>query len=381
MSRPSKGARLYFSEDDGYWYIRDGQRKRSTGCLEADRAGAEKALATYLAQKHEPNFGVGDPDAVTVIDVLLLYAKERGAATVRPEMVSSAVVSLGEFWKGKKIGQISPGTCGAYVAWRTGQPQARYKDPETAPKVGPQTARRELETLSAAIGYAYKERKLKYLVPVELPTKSEPRDRWLTRSEVARLLWAVWRADQGKSRHLARFILLGLYSGTRYRAMLKLRWMPSTDSGWVDLDRAMIYRKGKGEAQTTKRRTPVPISDRLLAHLRRWHRMSTTHVVEYDGLPIGNNIKRSWRTARIRAGLGPEVTPHILRHTFATWAVQDGVPLNMVAGALGTTERMVQDVYGNHAPEHLREVVNAVSKRVSGGIAGGGRRPIRPKLV
>lgn len=374
MPRPSKGARLYFSEADGYWYIRDGGIKRSTGCTEGERGGAEKALSSYLATKHEPSFGVGNPDTVKVLDVLLLYSREKAPKTARPEMVRSAVLSLGEFWKDRTVGQISPGTCRRYVTWRTGQPQARFKDPKTAPRVGPQTARRELETLSAAIGYAYRERKLRFVVPVALPDKSEPRDRWLTRSEVARLLWAAMRADQRKSRHLVRFILMGLYTGTRYKAMLRLRWMPATDSGWVDLDAGIVYRKGSRETQTNKRRTPVPISDRLLAHMRRWRRASTTHVIEYDGLPIGDNIKRSWRTARIAAGLGEDVTPHILRHTFATWAVQDGVPLGKVAASLGTTEQMVSMVYGHHAPERLRDVVNAVSRQVSGGITAGAIR-------
>lgn len=54
-----------------------------------------------------------------------------------------------------------------------------------------QTARRKLETLNAAIGYAFGERKLKYLVPVSLPDKSEARDRWLERDEIARLLWGA----------------------------------------------------------------------------------------------------------------------------------------------------------------------------------------------
>jgi hypothetical protein len=35
----------------------------------------------------------------------------------------------------------------------------------------------------------------------------------------------------------------------------------------------------------------------------------------------------------------------------------------MVAAALGTTERIVSEVYGHHAPERLRGVVNAVGRR------------------
>ena len=37
------------------------------------------------------------------------------------------------------------------------------------------------------------------------------------------------------NRHLARFILIGLYTGTRHDAILKLQWLPSTSGGWFDL--------------------------------------------------------------------------------------------------------------------------------------------------
>lgn len=368
MPRPSKGARLVYYQSDGYWYIRDGKQRISTGCTEAERPRAEEKLGEYLQGKHTPQFGVGDPDRVQVVDVLIVYQKEHGPTTRRPDVIYSATPKLGEFWDGKVVGQITKRTCREYVKWRTEQPQARYKfgpryrfkKEAEVPRVGEQTARRELEVLQSAINYAVGERLLKYTVPVHLPQKSEPRERWLTRDEVAKLLWAAWRAEQGKSRHLCRFILLALYTGTRHEACLRLKWMPSTDSGWVDLERGIIYRKGSDEAQSMKKRTPVPISGRLLAHMRRWKRSSSTHVVEYAGRALPK-VKRSWKTARINAGLGPDVVPHILRHTFATWAVMDGQPFGKVAAALGTTERMVQQTYGHHHPDHLRGVVSAVS--------------------
>lgn len=360
--RKSKGARLYFREDAGKWYIRDGSVLRSTGCVRDDRAGAENQLADYIKGRAGPSFGRGRPDEVTIASVLMLYAQERAMETRRPDVIYSAGRALLDFWHDKTVEHVRPGECQRYVAWRTRQPQARFKDASTAPRVGDQTARRELEVLSAAIGYAHKEGKLLYPVPVALPAKAPARDRWLTRDEAARLVWAAWRAPQGKSRHVARFVLLALYSGTRLDACLKLRWMPSTGAGWVDLERGIIYRKGSGEKQSSKRRTPVPISDRLIAHLRRWRRLSTTHVIEYAGGPT-LSVKRSFRTAREGAGLDAKVTPHILRHTFCTWAVQSGMANGLVAAAAGTTERIIQDTYGHHAPERLRGVVNAVGKR------------------
>jgi hypothetical protein len=57
------------------------------------------------------------------------------------------------------------------------------------------------------------------IVSVVLPSRPDPRERWLTRSEAARLPWAAWRARQvmrdkatmrAVGRHIARFILVGL---------------------------------------------------------------------------------------------------------------------------------------------------------------------------
>ena len=363
MPRPSKGARLWYDTTDGRWYVRDGRLKRSTGCAHGERERADQALAQYIATRHKPNWRDGDPAHVSIADVLLLYWRERAPHTERPIMAQQAVRDLGLFWRTRKVAEITPGTCAAYVKWRTGQPQSRYKNPKTAPRVGPASARRELETLSAAIGYAYRERKLRYLVPVALPQRSQPRDRWLTRSEVARFLWACWRSDEGRGKHLCRLILLGLYTGTRLTAMLRLRWIPSVDAGWVDLDRGLIYRKGSKEAQTKKRRTPVPISDRLMAHMRRWRRSSSTHVIEYYGQPITTEVRSAWNSARERAGLAQDVTPHCLRHSFASWAMQEGQPTSHIAQAMGTTEQVVISTYGHHDPARLREIVNAVGRR------------------
>lgn len=53
-----------------------------------------------------------------------------------------------------------------------------------------------------------------------LPEKPPAKDRWLTTKQAATLL-RLARAK--RRRHLSRFILLGLYTGTRKEAILTLR--------------------------------------------------------------------------------------------------------------------------------------------------------------
>jgi integrase len=394
MPRPTKGAHLYLRRRSGrepVWVIRDGGHEIGTGCAGGEREGAEKKLSSYLAAKYRPDFGNGDPSKIPVADVLALYAKERAPVTKRPERIAYALAPLAQFWGDKMVDGVTAGRCRDYARWRAEQPIASYK---RAPRrlVCLQTARRELVVLRAAINYAFREGKLIYPVPIALPSPGATRTRWLTRSEAARLLWAAWR--QG-NRHVARFILVALYTGSRHDAVLRLRWLPSVDAGWVDLEQGLIYRKGIGESESSKRRPPVPISPRLAAHLRRWKDKlecssvdraagckapesapvedqrdggsipstpANIYVISWGGLPI-SHIRRAWHTARCNAGLGPEVVPHVLRHTFASWAVQAGHSFAEVAAALGTTEQVVERTYGHFNLDRMRLVVASVARR------------------
>lgn len=83
-----------------------------------------------------------------------------------------------------------------------------------------------------------------------------------------------------------------------------------------------------------------------------------------DGPVVSRHNLRSSRTkARKGGGLCEEITPHVFRRTFAAGAVMDRTPFGKVATALGTTERVVEDVYGRHSPEDLRGMVESLSGR------------------
>jgi integrase len=53
-----------------------------------------------------------------------------------------------------------------------------------------------------------------------------------------------------------------------------------------------------------------------------------------------------------------QISPHALRHTWATLASRAGIPLFQVAGVLGDSLPTVMRVYAHHSPEHLRGAVN-----------------------
>lgn len=407
MPRPAKGPRLYLrrarvdrrtgGEIGAVYVIRDGGREVSTGYGPDGLRDAEGALLAYLERKRAvpqaSSLSRRDPDQVAVASVLALYALEKAPRESDPISVAGWIETLLEWWGEKVLSDVRRSACEAYVTWRTAQPNRSYKDPATAPRVSAQTARRELETMSAAIGYWDGEHHLSRRPAVHLPEKPETSRDALTRSQAAALLLAAmgWRKDQSglwtrlqtSSRanraHMRRFILIGLYTGTRPGVIPKLLWSASDKQAWVDLDAGMIYRRGKLEKdQKTKRRPVVKLPPRLLAHLRRWRRMDAereaglrvldpsarlTHVIHHGGVALAGRVRTGFEGCVRDAGLEPETTPHWLRHTAATWLMEAGVDVWLASAYLGMTPETLIKVYGHVRPDYQAEAAGSFGRR------------------
>ncbi len=299
---------------------------------------------------------------MTVAGAMQIYLEEHVPTVKDPERIAYAAVPLIRFWGELPISAIKRETCRRYARQRT---KVVKRDPktkeilETAP-ASTGTIRKELGTLAAAIRYVAEEGYLTNPPKVHLPEKPEPKDRWLTRNEAARLLMAAWRNPE--ARHIAHFILIGLYTGTRKSAILRLRFMPNTSGGYVDTERGVIYRKASEQAQTKKRQPPIRVPSRLLAHLRRWEAANARHAVEFRGQGVGS-IKTAWATAVRDAGLeGTSVVPHTLRHTAITWVMQAGGDIYEAAGYFGVSHETMFNVYAHHHPDHQADAVAAAGR-------------------
>jgi integrase len=384
MPRPAKGARLWLRPEErnrdgtlrkrAVWVIRDGLRKISTGCAAEDRANAERALGEHLADKYQPNRRRGrHPTEILIADVLAIYLSDVAPRHTRERETKQRVLALDAWWTDKTLAEVNGASCRAYVDHRRAQPWKSAKPERTgrpARMVTAAAARRELEDLRAAINYHRREGLCSEIVSVVLPPRGIERERWLTRSEAARLLWAAWRAKQimrdkdtrrAVGKHVARFILVGLYTGTRAAAICGAALMPTVGRGHIDLEQGVFYRRAIERRQTNKRQPPVKLPPRLLAHMWRWKRrgLSRQAVIEWNGEPVAS-VRKGFEAAVRAAGIGVDVTPHILRHTCATWLMQKGVSLWDAAGFLGMTVQQLEQGYGHHHPDYQRRAVTAL---------------------
>lgn len=353
MSRRSKGPRLWFRKDRDAWFILDGTRQRGTGSGKEDVAGAERALREYIQSKHGEKLTSESrsPTTIKIADVLTLYMRDVVPNHARPVETSARVDRILDFWGGHTLDYVTGPNCRAYAAQSD-------------------NARRELEDFRAAINHHRREGLHDRLVSVVLPPRGAPRERWLTRAEAAALIRAAWhyRERQGgpmagrrTRQHVARFMVVARYMGSRAAVICGASLADKRPAGepWVDLTTGIFYGRPEGQRATKKRRQVVPVPPKLLAHMRRWRRLGQRYVVEWNRRPV-KTIGKAHRAAVADAGLGPEVTPHVWRHTVATWTAQKQVPAREAAEFLAMSVETYLRVYGHHDPSKFGDVHRAL---------------------
>ncbi|RNF34198.1 integrase [Paracoccus methylarcula] len=371
MPRRAKGPRLYWrarKDAPSVWEIRDGSQRISTGtdC----RREAETRLAQYIDRKHRSS-GPTRPEELSVGMCLTIYAEEHAQGVAAPERIGYAIDALDQFWNGLTVADVKGETCRRYARSRTKKDGAPISNG---------TIRRELNVLQAAINYCHGEGYLIHAPKVTLPDKPPSRERWLTRQEAAWLIRGA-RSLNRDGRHLADFILHGLYTGSRKETILSMHIdRPSPVGGHVDTKTGVLYRKPGKKVETHKRQRPARLPSRYLAHLRRQAANGRVYIVERrierDGKlrrEMVKDVKNAWVSARSEAerlawlhGVNIDlsgVTPHTLKHTAITWALQRWASIWDAAGYFSTSAETIERTYGHHSPNHQATAVKAMDMR------------------
>lgn len=311
---------------NGRWYVLYGPRlKKRISARTRDRGQAETFLAQFIAGASAPVI-----DAPTIGEILAGYEEDRKPHVHSPDTLKFSVRALTTRLGSLLPSQLLPPTIRHYAATRG---------------AAAGTILREIGVLRAALAWAVEHQWIAAAPAISNPVKApRPRDRWLTREEAQRLLNAC------RDPHLRAFVSLGLMTAARSGAILGLCWAQ------VDLERGLV---DYGEGHGNKRRSVVPINDELRRALLVAKELACTErVIERHGRPVAT-IKKGFRAACDRAGISG-VSPHILRHSAATWMAMDDVPMREIARLLGDEESTVERVYAKHSPSYLKRAASAL---------------------
>jgi Site-specific recombinase XerD len=256
-----------------------------------------------------------------------------------------------------------------YLAARTRR--GRPGDPGLAPS----SLRRRAAALKGFYRFAYGEGLIATDIAahVDLPRPQRLLPDTLTVDETVRLLEAAGGLDPAEPDHARRVRSRALME-LLYAAGLRVSEALRLDREDLSMDGGFVRVIGKGDKERL-----VPVGDVALDQLGRWIAgpragfLARNHVEPIRGgaLFVGDRGRRlarqqAWsvvKTAAERAGLAQRVSPHTLRHSFATHLLEGGADLRIVQELLGHASISTTQLYTHVTGERIRDVYRRAHPR------------------
>jgi integrase/recombinase XerD len=306
-------------------------------------------------------------DIDRAIDEYLTYlGVERGLS---PATIRAYRGDLADFAASRGVGQAWASSADAaigYLAARTRR--GRPHDPGLASS----SLRRRAAALKGFYRFAYGEGLIKRDVAahLDLPKPSRLLPETLTVAETVRLLEAAGDASSRQPGGLRDRALLELL----YAAGLRISEAIGLDREDLSTDGGFVRVIGKGDKERL-----VPVGDVALDWLASWLNgpwaalLTIGHVAPDRGGPLflgdrGRRLARqqAWasvKRAAARAGLADRVSPHTLRHSFATHLLEGGADLRVVQELLGHASISTTQLYTHLTGERIRDVYSRAHPR------------------
>lgn len=163
------------------------------------------------------------------------------------------------------------------------------------------------------------------------------RIRFLTRQEADRLLREL-------PDHMADMVAFSLATGLRRSNVTGLLWSQ------VDLARQVAWIHA--DQAKARKAIPVPLNSEAMQIVTRQLGKHPTHVFTYKGNTIFQVSTKGWYAALKRAGI-ENFRWHDLRHTWASWHVQNGTPMFALQEMGGWESPEMVRRYAHLAADHL----------------------------
>jgi integrase/recombinase XerD len=164
---------------------------------------------------------------------------------------------------------------------------------------------------------------------------------------------AVFGPDEAGSARMVAIMELLYGSGLRATELVSL------DIRAFAADRPWLILKGKGDKERL-----VPLSDRARSAVAAWlaHRPQGSWWLFPSGKSYLTRVRlyQLIRELAGRAGIPPDrVSPHVLRHAFASHLLEGGADLRALQMMLGHADIATTEIYTHVSSKHLVDLVNA----------------------
>jgi integrase len=200
------------------------------------------------------------------------------------------------------------------------------------------TVNRSLEVLRAILRRCVNEwewlDRAPYVKMLKEPTR---RIRYLTRNEAQRLLAVL-------PEHLADMAAFTLATGLRRANVTGLQWSQ------VDLARRLAWIHP--DQAKARKAIAVPLNAEAVLMIRKQIGRHPTHIFSFKGRPITQVSTKAWYKSLVAVGI-EDFRWHDLRHTWASWHVQNGTPLFALQELGGWESPEMVRRYAHLSADHL----------------------------
>ena len=181
---------------------------------------------------------------------------------------------------------------------------------------------------------------------IERPFKESTLPKVLNKNEVGRILNSITQIKH-------KCIVSLLYSAGLRRAELLNLKLHDIDGE----NNTLIIKNGKGR----KDRITI-VSPSLVKQLRIYYKAHRPKEYLFEGEKGGpysaSSVSKIIKRAAKKAGIAKNVSPHMLRHSFATHLLEDGTDLRQIQLLLGHSSTKTTEIYTHVTKSHLKAVKN-----------------------
>lgn len=292
----------------------------------------------------------------TIVDFLEYLEVERGRSQKTAENYHLYLNRLLEFQGDIEVNKISAELVRKWRLWLN-----RYKN-ENGMELSQMTQSYHLIALRSFLAYCAK-RDIDTLVPtkIELPKTKHKQVTFLNDEEIERIIEKIPIDSPGGLRDRAIIELL-FSSGLRVSELVAL------NRDHVNTERREFVVRGKGNKDR-----PVFISLDAANHIKNYletrkdslkplfisYRDQTPKHLDTSGdfrRLTARSIQRIVKNYSLKAGITKHVSPHTMRHSFATDLLMNGADLRSVQSMLGHSNISTTQVYTHVTDQHLKEV-------------------------
>ncbi len=200
------------------------------------------------------------------------------------------------------------------------------------------------------------------LIGLTLPKKNRKLPKFLTIQQIETLLDAPL-ADKDPAQVLSAWrdkaMLETLYSGG-----LRIHELVQLNDDDIDLLGEVVRVRGKGKKERlAPLGGPAVGTVRKYLELRNRNARGPLFVNRFGARMTARSVQRMLKKYLMAAGLDPSLTPHKLRHSFATHLLDAGADLRSVQELLGHANLSTTQIYTHITPDRLKKVYEKAHPR------------------